>query len=55
MEHSNHAGLLLLIASWFFNVLASLTKSDITFMLGTIATLLAIIHYVIQIRKNLKQ
>jgi hypothetical protein len=36
------------------NVAANLTKSDITFILGVIVSLLAIANYIIQIKKNLK-
>ena len=50
-HHNNN---ILLVASLVLNVAANLTKSDITFILGVIVSLLAIANYIIQIRKNLK-
>lgn len=50
-HHNNN---LLLASSLFLNVLANLTKSDITFILGVIVSLLAIANYIIQIKKNIK-
>jgi hypothetical protein len=50
-HHNNN---ILLASSLFLNVLANLTKSDITFILGVIVSLLAIANYIIQIKKNIK-
>ena len=43
-----------LLASLFLNIVANLDKTNITFGLGVIVSILAIINYVIQIKKNLK-
>lgn len=55
MEHTNHSGLLLLFSGYGLNLLSRITQSDVTFMLGTIATVLAIVHYYIQIKKNTRK
>ena len=44
-----------LLASIFLNVVANFDKTNITFGLGVIDSILAIINYVIQIKKNLKK
>jgi len=44
-----------LLASLFLNIVANLDKTNITFVLGVIVSILAIINYVIQIKKNLKR
>lgn len=44
-----------LLASIFLNVVANFDKTNITFGLGVIVSVLAIINYVIQIKKNLKK
>lgn len=44
-----------LLASIFLNVVANFDKTNITFGLGVIVSILAIINYVIQIKKNLKK
>lgn len=44
-----------LLASLFLNIVANLDKTNITFILGVIVSVLAIINYVIQIKKNLKR
>ena len=44
-----------LLASIFLNVVANFDKTNITFGLGVIVSILAIINYVIQIKKNLKR
>ena len=44
-----------LLASIFLNVVANFDKTNITFGLGVIVSVLAIINYVIQIKKNLKR
>ncbi len=49
---SNHYWLL---ASLFLNVAANLDRTNVTFILGVIVSVLAIINYVIQIKKNLKR
>ena len=54
LENQHHNNNLLLASSLFLNIAANLTKSDITFILGVIVSLLAIANYIIQIRKNLK-
>lgn len=40
-----------LIMTWF----STIDRSTITFIMGTAVSLLAVIHYVVQIRKNLKE
>ena len=50
-HHNNN---LLLVSSLVLNIAANLTKSDITFILGVIVSLLAIANYIIQIKKNIK-
>jgi hypothetical protein len=47
-------GLAFIMIGAFFNILNKITQADITFFLGTVATLLAIIYYVIQIFKPRK-
>jgi len=54
VENQHHNNNILLVSSLVLNVAANLTKSDITFILGVIVSLLAIANYVIQIKKNLK-
>jgi hypothetical protein len=54
LENEHHNNNLLLVSSLILNVAANLTKSDITFILGVIVSLLAIANYIIQIKKNLK-
>lgn len=54
LENEHHNNNLLLVSSLILNVAANLTKSDITFILGVIVSLLAITNYIIQIKKNLK-
>ena len=44
-----------LLASLFLNIVANLDKTNVTFGLGVIVSTLAIINYVIQIKKNLKR
>jgi phosphatidylglycerophosphate synthase len=44
-----------LLSSLFLNIVANLDKTNITFVLGVIVSILAIINYVIQIKKNLKR
>jgi len=43
-----------LLASLFLNIVANLDKTNVTFILGVIVSVLAIINYVIQIKKNLR-
>lgn len=50
--HDNH---ILLWSSITLNILANLDKTNTTFVLGVIVSILAIINYVIQIKKNLKR
>lgn len=54
VENQHHNNNILLVSSLVLNVAANLTKSDITFILGVIVSLLAIANYIIQIRKTLK-
>jgi hypothetical protein len=54
LENQHHNNNILLVSSLILNVAANLTKSDITFILGVIVSLLAIANYIIQIKKNLK-
>jgi hypothetical protein len=51
-NHDNH---ILLWSSITLNVLANLDRTNITFGLGVIVSILAIINYVIQIKKNLRR
>lgn len=44
-----------LLATIFLNVVANFDKTNITFGLGVVVSILAIINYVIQIKKNLKK
>jgi len=44
-----------LLASLFLNIVANLDKTNVTFILGVIVSVLAIINYAIQIKKNLKR
>jgi hypothetical protein len=44
-----------LLASLFLNIVANLDKTNVTFILGVIVSLLAIVNYVIQIKKNFKR
>jgi hypothetical protein len=44
----------LLGSSLFLNILASLDKTNITFFLGVIVSLLAIFEYITKIYKNVK-
>ena len=46
---------ILLWSSIILNVLANLDKTNVTFVLGVIVSILAIINYVIQIKKNIKK
>ena len=57
MEVTNHSSdnHYLLWASLFLNIVANLDKTNVTFVLGVIVSILAIINYVIQIKKNLKR
>ena len=57
MEHNNNSpmGFLLWGSSVFLNAIAILDKSTISFILGTIVSLLAMTHYIIQIRNNTKK
>lgn len=54
VENQHHNNNILLVSSLVLNVAANLTKSDITFILGVVVSLLAIANYIIQIKKNLK-
>lgn len=57
MEHIqfDKTGILLWAGSMLLNAAAYIDKQTVTFLLGTTVSILAIIHYVIQIRKNLKK
>ena len=57
MEVTNHSSdnHYWLLASLVLNVVANFDKTNITFGLGVIVSILAIINYVIQIKKNLKR
>jgi hypothetical protein len=46
---------ILLWSSIVLNVLANIDRTNVTFVLGVIVSFLAIINYVIQIKKNLKR
>lgn len=51
-NQDNH---ILLWSSIILNILANVDRTNITFGLGVIVSVLAIINYVIQIKKNLKR
>lgn len=53
--HESSANHYWLLSSLFLNIVANLDKTNITFILGVIVSVLAIINYVIQIKKNLKR
>jgi small basic protein len=57
MEITNHSSdnHYLLWASLFLNIVANLDKTNITFGLGVIVSIMAIINYGIQIYKNVKK
>lgn len=44
-----------LLTSLFLNIIANFDKTNITFGLGVIVSILAIINYAIQIKKNIKR
>jgi hypothetical protein len=44
-------GLLLIAFSWIFSWVEKIGRSDLSFGLSTLATLLAIIYYLLQIKK----
>lgn len=46
---------ILLWSSIVLNILANIDRTNVTFVLGVIVSFLAIINYVIQIKKNLKR
>lgn len=48
-------GLLFLFLGGFFNFLNHMDKGLVTFIIGSIATLLAIAYYIIQIYKSIKK
>jgi hypothetical protein len=50
--HDNH---ILLWSSITLNIFANLDRTNTTFILGVIVSILAIINYAIQIKKNLKK
>lgn len=57
MTHTNPTGvpgLLLISVSWILHFMNLFDKANITFILGAVASLAAIIYYVIQIKKSLK-
>lgn len=55
-QHSgNLPSILLGGGSLFLNLMSLIDKSTITFILGTTVSVLAIIHYTIQIRNNTKK
>lgn len=45
----------LLWSSLFLNVIANIDKTNITFALGVVVSIMAIINYSIQIYKNVKK
>ena len=51
-NHDNH---ILLWSSITLNILANLDRTNVTFGLGVVVSCLAIVNYVIQIKKNLKR
>ena len=51
-NQDNH---ILLWSSIVLNILANVDRTNITFALGVVVSILAIINYVIQIKKNLKR
>ena len=57
MESTNHSSdnHYLLWTSLFLNIVANLDKTNVTFALGVIVSIMAIINYSIQIYKNVKK
>lgn len=55
VDNQHHNNNILLVSSLLLNVAANLTKSDITFILGVVVSILAIANYIIQIYKNVKR
>ena len=55
VDNQHHNNNILLVSSLVLNIAANLTKSDITFILGVVVSVLAIANYVIQIYKNVKR
>ena len=61
MEPINHnfnvgkPGIILLITGFLLNFLNTMTKSDFTFYIGSLATILACVYYSIQIYKSKKK
>ena len=57
MEVTNHSSdnHYLLGGSLFLNILANLDKTNVTFILGVIVSLLAIFEYITKIYKNVKK
>lgn len=48
----NHDGTLALISGYILGIAHLATKDDILFWLSVIATILAIVNYILQIKKN---
>jgi small basic protein len=57
MEVTNHSSdnHYLLLASLFLNIVANFDKTNVTFALGVVVSIMAIINYAIQIYKNVKK
>lgn len=51
VDHQNGNGLLLLAFMWMLNIITLIDRGLITFILGTIVTILAGWYYILQIRK----
>lgn len=55
MENNNNGGFTLFIASWLLNIMFIMDRQTITFILGSIATICAIVNYGIVIYKNTRK
>jgi len=59
IEGPDHAfdghGISLLGTVWFFHYLTQVSKSDVTFILGVLSSIVAIVYYIIRIVKDVKK
>lgn len=54
VENQHHNNNILLASSLILNTIATIEKSNITFFLGVVVSLLAIANYILEIRKKIK-
>ncbi len=52
---STPVSLVIVFLTWMFNGAAMLTRDNVSFMMGMLVSTLAVIHYVVAIRKNTKK